>query len=144
MVGSSALAGCSSVRDALGGGTHTGLGWLILVNHVSDSYALTVEVRSGDEVALDRTVDLEAATPGYVPSHEVACAWRDTDGPYSIRARHDRTEEWTTLDLTEDVSSEFPVGVYVEVGDAVREGDEVQFLFSVDEQPDCRAGEERR
>ena len=116
----------------------------MLVNHVSDPYALTVEVHSGDEVALDRTVDLEAATPGRVPSHEVACAWRDTDGPYTIRARHDRTQEWATLDLTAAVGAEFPVGVYVEIGDAVREGDSVQFLFSVDEQPDCRAGEERR
>lgn len=144
VVGSSALAGCSSVPNPLGGGPHTGLGWLSVLNHATDPYDLTVEVRSGDELVLDRTYELEASTDDDVPYREVACAWRDTEGPYRLRGRHGESDGWTELDLSDDIGHEFPVGVEVHVGDAVREGDEVQFWVTADEQPDCRVGEERR
>jgi hypothetical protein len=137
LVGASATAGCSTVSGLFDDERHAGLGGLAVVNFDDEPHTVTVRVEADDELVSERSVAVDSFRATSELTHQLRCSWRETTGPYLVRARTEATDEWFDLDLDGAVDPNRVVTVTALVPD-YEYRTRVEFAVSTAEVEDCR------
>ncbi|WP_276247776.1 hypothetical protein [Haladaptatus sp. YSMS36] len=138
LLGATATAGCSTASGLFGGEQYVGLGGLEVGNFDDEPHTITVQVDADGETVLDRKLETDARANGIIDGGELPCVWRDTLGPYVVRARHESSDGWveTALDDGSDQSELVKASVCVGFLD---QSDEIEVLWLKGDVEDCRA-----
>ncbi|WP_254535316.1 hypothetical protein [Halomarina litorea] len=138
VLGTTATAGCSTVSGLFGGEQHVGLGGLEVGNWDDEPHIITVQVDADGETVLDRTLETEAIGESVVDGGGLPCVWRDTTGPYVVRARHESSDGWVETALDDGRYQSGLVKASVRVG-YPDQSNEIEVLWLMGDVEDCRA-----
>lgn len=136
LVGSSAVAGCSTLAD-LTPQSPVGLAGIEVTNYDTEPHRVTVQVQARDGLVAEHELRTEGRDGEVVHGTSVPCTWTESDGPYRVRIRYADSAGWDSIDLDEAIDTDDAVVLMVRVGDDRAEGG-VSFWVGSGEREGCR------
>jgi hypothetical protein len=137
----SSFAGCSTLSGIIGEERHAQLVGLSVENQDTAPHTVTVQIEAAGTVVAEESVQLDGHDERFVDSASVPWSCQNTNGPYVVRARHESSDGWATVDFAETFEPSRVIELTGRIGWPEQDGDEITFLQRLDDPSGCSTTE---